>query len=109
MVFVIIPYAYFFYESDVDDDPAQRGGCCSSQAGAAEVLTEACGIVQEDPRDAEELERALLAICGDRARREQMAAAAPEVAAQYSWDRHFTSMLELYEEVAREKAVAAGR
>ena len=81
---------------------------CSSQAGAAEVLTEGCGIVQQDPRDAEELERALFAICGDRETRARMAQAAPKVAEQYSWDRHFASMLELYEQVAQEKKSMAG-
>jgi fatty acid desaturase len=36
-VFALIPFAYFFYESDMD--PAEKGGCLNSQLGQSIIYT----------------------------------------------------------------------
>lgn len=80
----------------------------SRMAGAAEVVRPGeTGEIHEDPKDAEELVRLLHKVCDDPATIAAQGEAARKEAEQYSWDRHFARMMEVYAAVKAEKSGAA--
>lgn len=70
----------------------------AATVGAAELVTEDCGVVLADPNDGEALRTALSGIVNDDARL-RMKAAARTVAEQYSWERTAEQYLALYRAV----------
>lgn len=73
-------------------------------AGAAELIEhDVNGWVLEDPRDAQTIAGHLRALAADPGLAQRMGQAARSTAEQCSWERHFQSMLALYDEVASEK------
>lgn len=79
----------------------------SDRAGAAEVVTEGkSGWVLPDPDDAVGIAQRILELASSQERLETMSAAARADAETYSWDRHFTAMLRLYEEVLALKRIS---
>jgi UDP-glucose:(heptosyl)LPS alpha-1,3-glucosyltransferase len=78
----------------------------SAMAGAAEVVKEAeTGYVLQDPKDSDELASLILKTIG--ATPDRLIALGENArleAEKYSWDRHFTRMLEIYAEVKAAKA-----
>jgi UDP-glucose:(heptosyl)LPS alpha-1,3-glucosyltransferase len=76
----------------------------SAQAGAAECVKNGeTGYVLEDSRDASDLADRLQKLAQDPALLARLGANAARAAQDYSWDRHFTRILDVYGEVARSK------
>lgn len=76
----------------------------SKTAGAAECVKDGVtGFVLDDPRDAKALADRVRRLAEDPALLAKMREEAVKAAQQYSWDRHFQRVLEIYEDVARAK------
>ena len=69
--------------------------------GGAELITDDCGAVLEDPNDGNALATALLRIVETPEVRGRMQAAAREVAEKHSWDRMGKRYLDLFHETVR--------
>lgn len=70
-------------------------------AGGAELITSDCGIVLDDPNDAEGLASALQLLLEDPRRRADMGQAARAMAERHTWERTAEAHLQLYQEIAR--------
>jgi glycosyltransferase involved in cell wall biosynthesis len=75
----------------------------ATTAGAAELVDEECGILFDNPEDAEALAVALRSFVRSPANLKSMGRAARAVAEQYSWQRMSESYLRLYEDVVNQK------
>ena len=78
----------------------------SAKAGAAEVVKPAeTGYIQQDPKDPDELASLILKAVGPGPETLQtLGENARLEAEQYSWERHFSRMLDIYAEVKEAKA-----
>ena len=72
----------------------------ASTVGAAELVSEECGIVLSDPNDARALGDALGSLMYDGERRKRMSVVARTVAENHTWKQMAAAYLTLYEEVA---------
>ncbi len=68
--------------------------------GGSEVITNASGILVDDPNDVGALAKAMVALAGDPERRRVMSEAAVASSQQYTWDKIAGQYLALYHEVA---------
>jgi UDP-glucose:(heptosyl)LPS alpha-1,3-glucosyltransferase len=76
----------------------------SAAAGASECLKDGeTGFILSDSRDAKALAERVRRLGEDPSLLKRMSARAVESAKDYSWDRHFKRVLEIYDEVARAK------
>ena len=76
-------------------------------AGGAEIITPDCGIVLDDPDDANALAQAVRELADDTPRREAMGAAAARLAAEFGWARMAGQYIALYRQLAGEANDAA--
>lgn len=78
--------------------------------GGAEVVTEECGIVLDDPDNETSMAEAISLIASDPLRTREMGQAAQALAATLSWQTMAARYLALFEDIARTKTrKAAGR
>ncbi len=86
---------------------AMASGCppiVSAAAGASECVKDGeTGFILPDSRDAKKLAELVRRLAEDPALVEKMSARAAAAAREYSWDRHFKRILEIYSEVAEQK------
>jgi len=71
--------------------------------GGSEVISEASGILLNDPNDAEALATAMNRLVGDRDLRQAMSMAAAESSSRYTWDKIAGAYYGLYRETASGK------
>ncbi|MEA3120299.1 MAG: hypothetical protein QOI13_3569 [Paraburkholderia sp.] len=76
--------------------------------GGAEIMTPACGIVLDDPNDANALVAAIAWLAASADARGVMGAAAQELAAGYGWLRMAARYIALYRQLAGERGKSAG-
>jgi glycosyltransferase involved in cell wall biosynthesis len=74
--------------------------------GGAEVVTEECGIVLDDPNNETPLAEAISLIASDPLRAREMGQAAQALAATLSWQTMAARYLALFEEIARARKAA---
>jgi glycosyltransferase involved in cell wall biosynthesis len=75
-------------------------------AGGAEVITEECGIVLDDPDNATALAEAITLIASDPHRAREMGQAAQALAATLSWQTMAARYLALFEDIATTRKAA---
>jgi glycosyltransferase involved in cell wall biosynthesis len=75
-------------------------------AGGAEVITEECGIVLDDPDDATALAEAITLVASDPLRAREMGQAAQALAATLSWRTMAARYLALFEDIATTRKAA---
>jgi len=76
----------------------------ATTSGTAELVGAECGIVMDDPNDADVLAVALKRIVQDPESRKRMGRAARVVAEQHSWEQMSDRYLRLYEEIAQHES-----
>lgn len=76
----------------------------ASTAGGAEIITPSCGIVLDDPDDAEALAAALAGLAASVDARKAMGVAAQQLATGFGWSRMAARYVALYRELADEMA-----
>ena len=71
--------------------------------GGSEVISDASGVLLDDPNDVEGLAKAMRRVAGDAELRKTMATAAAESSSRYTWDKIAAAYLALYRECANGK------
>ncbi len=69
----------------------------ASSTGAAEIVTQDCGIVVSDPENVDALAEALQTLASDRSRREQMGRVGRTIAQGHDWSTKATQYINLFE------------